>query len=126
MSQRRVDRLARAVDDVQYALGESRLEKYLGQPLSPEWRPLGRLEDERVPGDDGEGEHPKRDHHREVEGRNPGADADRVAVEILVDAAGDVAQGTAMEERRRAAREIDRSEERRVGKECRSRWSPYH
>ena len=23
-------------------------------------------------------------------------------------------------------REVDRSEERRVGKECRSRWSPYH
>ena len=23
-------------------------------------------------------------------------------------------------------RKIDRSEERRVGKECRSRWSPYH
>ena len=23
-------------------------------------------------------------------------------------------------------REINRSEERRVGKECRSRWSPYH
>ena len=23
-------------------------------------------------------------------------------------------------------RAIDRSEERRVGKECRSRWSPYH
>ena len=22
--------------------------------------------------------------------------------------------------------EIERSEERRVGKECRSRWSPYH
>src|SRR2546429_8865195 len=22
--------------------------------------------------------------------------------------------------------EVDRSEERRVGKECRSRWSPYH
>src|SRR2546427_203703 len=25
-----------------------------------------------------------------------------------------------------AARAIERSEERRVGKECRSRWSPYH
>ena len=25
-----------------------------------------------------------------------------------------------------AARKRDRSEERRVGKECRSRWSPYH
>ena len=24
------------------------------------------------------------------------------------------------------ARHIPRSEERRVGKECRSRWSPYH
>ena len=24
------------------------------------------------------------------------------------------------------ANNIDRSEERRVGKECRSRWSPYH
>ena len=24
------------------------------------------------------------------------------------------------------AEEISRSEERRVGKECRSRWSPYH
>src|SRR5207244_10003130 len=107
MSQQRVDGLARAVDDVQYALGKSRLEKYLGQPLSPQWRPLGRLEDERVPRDDGEREHPKRDHHREVEGWDAGADADRVAVEILVDAARDVAQGTALEERRRAAREID-------------------
>ena len=28
--------------------------------------------------------------------------------------------------RRLAARIPDRSEERRVGKECRSRWSPYH
>src|SRR2546425_9190212 len=26
----------------------------------------------------------------------------------------------------RAAAEVSRSEERRVGKECRSRWSPYH
>jgi len=28
--------------------------------------------------------------------------------------------------RRRALRHLERSEERRVGKECRSRWSPYH
>ena len=26
----------------------------------------------------------------------------------------------------RAAKDHHRSEERRVGKECRSRWSPYH
>ena len=24
------------------------------------------------------------------------------------------------------AKDVQRSEERRVGKECRSRWSPYH
>src|SRR5256885_12728107 len=29
-------------------------------------------------------------------------------------------------ERRSTARNLARSEERRVGKECRSRWSPYH
>ena len=31
-----------------------------------------------------------------------------------------------MAERERATRTAVRSEERRVGKECRSRWSPYH
>ena len=30
------------------------------------------------------------------------------------------------EANRQAAIEVIRSEERRVGKECRSRWSPYH
>ena len=29
-------------------------------------------------------------------------------------------------EARNRKKERDRSEERRVGKECRSRWSPYH
>ena len=28
--------------------------------------------------------------------------------------------------KRKTKTEIQRSEERRVGKECRSRWSPYH
>jgi len=31
-----------------------------------------------------------------------------------------------LSEAQAAARAVDRSEERRVGKECRSRWSPYH
>jgi len=30
------------------------------------------------------------------------------------------------EDGRRGYRQVARSEERRVGKECRSRWSPYH
>ena len=31
-----------------------------------------------------------------------------------------------LEAARRRGEAMDRSEERRVGKECRSRWSPYH
>ena len=30
------------------------------------------------------------------------------------------------EEKKKGTEKIFRSEERRVGKECRSRWSPYH
>ena len=37
-----------------------------------------------------------------------------------------VTLGTAIGMTWAAAFEKDRSEERRVGKECRSRWSPYH
>src|SRR2546425_9056935 len=34
--------------------------------------------------------------------------------------------GKRLYELARAGEEVERSEERRVGKECRSRWSPYH
>ena len=44
-------------------------------------------------------------------------DADAMATALLVLGPDD---GPAL------ANELDRSEERRVGKECRSRWSPYH
>ena len=35
-------------------------------------------------------------------------------------------QKTTEEVRETKEKDFDRSEERRVGKECRSRWSPYH
>ena len=40
--------------------------------------------------------------------------------------AGVVLMGAPLDERLRSANAAQRSEERRVGKECRSRWSPYH
>src|SRR5882724_6128389 len=49
-------------------------------------------------------------HRTAVVGREGGAAGDEAAQPAQV----------------KLAREIDRSEERRVGKECRSRWSPYH
>src|SRR2546426_4867173 len=46
---------------------------------------------------------------------------------LLLDLDGDVVVGIHVVVAHVAARERDlRSEERRVGKECRSRWSPYH
>ena len=39
---------------------------------------------------------------------------------------GDRRRGRADRGRGRSCRTLTRSEERRVGKECRSRWSPYH
>src|SRR2546426_12777646 len=41
-------------------------------------------------------------------------------------ARGEPAFGQVIERPDLPAEEIKRSEERRVGKECRSRWSPYH
>ena len=37
-----------------------------------------------------------------------------------------IASGTSTTQVGSLADEVERSEERRVGKECRSRWSPYH
>src|SRR2546427_13227884 len=53
--------------------------------------------------------------------RSPAHDADRLE---LVDNLGRRHQDGHGAER--LAPEVARSEERRVGKECRSRWSPYH
>ena len=48
----------------------------------------------------------------------------------LIQVAGVGAAALALPKKTRAAKKtlriLQRSEERRVGKECRSRWSPYH
>src|SRR2546422_11263249 len=55
-------------------------------------------------------------------GRSAWADSALVLLTQLYFAQGDPAATVQAAERLR----LDRSEERRVGKECRSRWSPYH
>ena len=49
-----------------------------------------------------------------------GTDAPRAALAYRVSTKGQVDHDDI------PMQKIDRSEERRVGKECRSRWSPYH
>ena len=50
------------------------------------------------------------------------------AGKVIVDSEKCIACGACFDACEHNAREYqdDRSEERRVGKECRSRWSPYH
>src|SRR5258706_14398402 len=56
----------------------------------------------------------------------PGGSSDVVA-RIVADGAGEaLGQPMLIENVPGAGGNIGRSEERRVGKECRSRWSPYH
>ena len=107
MPEQGIHRLARSVDHVQDPFGEAGLEKQLGQALTAERGALGRLEDEGVPRHHRQRKHPQRDHHREVERGDSGADTKRVAVEVLVDPGGDVAQGSSLEQGWRAAREVD-------------------
>ena len=47
-------------------------------------------------------------------------------VRVLDVASGNLRLARYLAERLPGVRVDDRSEERRVGKECRSRWSPYH
>jgi hypothetical protein len=65
------------------------------------------LEDEAVAGGDGHREHPHRHHHREVEGRDAGHHAERLAHRPVVDAGGDLVGVVALEQLRDAAGEFD-------------------
>jgi hypothetical protein len=52
--------------------------------------PLAGLQDEGVTRRDRDRKHPNRNHRRKVEGRNPGADAERLSEGERVDTAGDL------------------------------------
>ena len=64
---------------------------------------LGRLQDERVAAGDRDREHPHRHHRREVERRDAGAHADRLADRPGVDVGADVLAVLALEQMRNAA-----------------------
>src|SRR3712207_9091086 len=64
---------------------------------------------------------------QEVDGVHMGGSASRTAGGILGSITGSEGQGRGVSVEVGATEvAIDRSDERRVGKECRSRWSPYH
>jgi hypothetical protein len=84
----RVHGLLVAVDDVEHALGQTGLGPQLGDEHRRRRVALAGLEHERVAARDGDRVHPHRHHHREVERRDAGDDAERLAEREDVDPGG--------------------------------------
>jgi hypothetical protein len=101
-----VDRDLVAVDDVEHAGRNARLGQELGEVERGRRILLGRLQDERVAARDRVREHPHRDHRREVERRDAGHDAERLADLVDVDAGGHLLRVAALHQVRHAGREL--------------------
>ena len=102
-----VDRLLAAIDDIEHAGRATRLDEQFGQAQRAARHLLRRFEDEGVAAGDRHREHPHRHHGREVERRDAGADAERLAQRIAVDVGADVFAIFAFQEMRDAAGEFD-------------------
>src|SRR6266511_3833238 len=105
--QDRVDGHLVAVHHVEHAVGQAGLGVQAGDEARCGRVPLARLENEGVAAGDRDRVHPHRHHRREVERRDAGADAQRLAEGVRVDAAGDLVGVGALEQVRDAAGELD-------------------
>jgi len=86
----RVHHVRPAVHHVEHTRRHAGFQRQFAQAHGDHRVLLGWLEDEGIAGGDGHGEHPQRDHRREVERGNAGADAQRLQQGIGIDARGDV------------------------------------
>jgi hypothetical protein len=105
--QDRIDACLVAMDHVEHAVRKPRLLQHLGHADRGRRILLRRLEDERVAAGERHWEHPERHHHREVERRDPSADANRLAHRVRVDLRADVLRMLALQEVRDSAGEFD-------------------
>ena len=95
-------------DDVEHAGGQPGLVPQLGDAQRALRREAGRLQHQRVAGDDADRRHPAlRNHRREVPRRDAGEDADRLVVANGVVARRNVGERIALHDVRRAAGELD-------------------
>ena len=110
MLEQRVDGELVAVHDVEDAVRDAGLLQQLGRPQRRGRILLGRLEHERVPACERGRPHPHGHHGGEVERRDPGDDAERLADRVDVDAGRGLLGEVALEQRRDAAGELDHLE----------------
>ncbi len=102
-----VDHFLVAVDDAENALGQAGIAENVAQQVRQGGIAFRRLQDEGVAGRDGDAGHPHRDHRREIERGDAGADADRLAEGPDVDAGAGAVGEFALHHVRDAAAEFD-------------------
>ena len=87
--------------------GRSGLDHQFREPHRHAGIALGRLQDESVAAGDGRAELPHRDHRREIERRDAGDDAERLAHRIEIDVGSGAVGELALHQMRNAAGEFD-------------------
>ncbi len=107
MRQEGIDRDGITVHDVDDAVGHARLLGQLSQKQRRRGVLLRWLQDEGVAARDGVGQHPERDHHREVERGDAGDHAQRFEHGMDVDTARHLGRVRPLQQVRDAAREFD-------------------
>ena len=105
-----VDHFLVAVDDVEDAGRQAGLDEQFGDAHRHARIALGRLQDEGVAAGDRRRDLPQRDHRREVERRDAGDDAERLAHRIDVDAGAGAVGELALHHVRRADADFDHFE----------------
>ena len=102
-----IDGVLVAIDDLQHARRAARFHEKFGQAQRYARILFARLVDEAIAASDGDAEHPHRDHGREVERRDAGDNAKRLAHGIDVDAGAGAFGIFALLQMRDAAGEFD-------------------
>jgi hypothetical protein len=105
--EQRVDRDLVALHHVEHAVGQAGFLQQLGHAQRGARVGRAGLEHEGVARGDGHREHPHRHHHREVERRDAGHHAQRLAQRPVVDAGAHLVGEVALEQLRNAAGELD-------------------
>src|SRR5690554_4521696 len=96
-----------ALHHVEYAVGQAGLFEQIGQHQRGGRVDGAGFQNEAVAGGDGQGEHPQRHHGREVERRDAGYDAQRLAQGPVVDAGGNLVGEVGFQQLGNAAGELD-------------------
>jgi len=105
--EKRVHDLASAVDKIEHALWQPGFFQQFCNFDRRQRNFFARLEHERVAARDGDGIHPERNHRGKIKRGDAGANPERLADGLAINAARDILQNLAHQQRRHAQRKLD-------------------